>query len=222
MYASSDCGRTDRDNGGAWENIYLGPKGIRHRAALVGLVMGQPRRSKRSRPTSDALLLTAPSSTRNWRLRTRTLTPSSNYTATAYIEAAGSVPTSTNRWYTGIGLRNSSSGSFIIFGPGLYSSGFTGSTLSINRWTSATVFSAASFEQAMWTIHGGAVPNWFRIRDDGTNRYFEYSVNGVDWTTLVSEGRTTFITPDQFCFGADNEGSGADCKIRLRSLAGIS
>ncbi|WP_264076173.1 hypothetical protein [Mycobacterium gordonae] len=74
----------------------------------------------------------------------------------------------------------------------------------------------------VYRLPNGVMPNWLQIRDDGTNRYFDLSVNGVDWVTAFSEGRTAFITPDQFCFGATNESTGADVVMRLRSLAGIA
>jgi hypothetical protein len=205
-----------------WENVWIGPLSKATAPPSSGWSwVNQGAASIAA--DADALLLTAPSSTRNWRMRVRTLTPSSNYIAAAYIEVAGALPTSTNRWYTGIILRNSSSGSFISFGPSLYASGSLGAQLTIYRWTNATTFSASSFEVPASAIHGGSLINMLRIRDDGTNRYFEYSLNGVDWQPpVLTEGRTTFITPDQFGFGVDNEASGADCKIRLRSLAGIS
>jgi hypothetical protein len=221
FYLPNDVGLALRDNGTAWERFMAGPVGFHTAPPTTGWSWVN-QGSATIATDLGAEFLTAPTSTRNWRLRARTLTPSSNYTATAYIEAAGVSPTSTNRWYTGIGLRNATSGSFITFGPSLYAAASIGAQLTIYRWTNATTFSASSFEQATSALAGAGVLNWLRIREDGTNRYFEYSPNGVDWILVFSEGRTTFITPDQFIFGADNEASGQDCKIRLRSLAGIS
>jgi hypothetical protein len=221
FYLPNDVGLALRDNGTAWERFMAGPVGF-HTAPPTTSWSWVNQGGATVATDLGAEFLTAPTSTRNWRLRARTLTPSSNYTATAYIEAAGVSPTSSNRWYTGIGLRNATSGSFITFGPSLYAAASIGAQLTIYRWTNATTFSASSFEQSTSALAGAGVLNWLRIRDDGTNRYFEYSPNGVDWILVFSEGRTTFITPDQFIFGADNEASGADCKIRLRSLAGIS
>jgi hypothetical protein len=220
-YASGDCGREDRDNGTAWENVWIGPLTKATAPPTSGWSwVNQGTASVAA--DADALLITAPTSTRNWRLRARTLSPSSNYTAAAYISVAGVPPTGTNRWYTGIGLRNSTSGSFITFGPSLYAASSIGAQLTIYRWTNATTFSASSFEIAASALHGGSLINQLRIKDDGTNRYFDYTPDGVDWINVFSEGRTAFITPDQFIFGADNEASGQDCKIRLRSLVGIS
>lgn len=220
QYASSDCGRIDRDNGGAWENIYLGPKAFATEPPSSGWSwVNQGGASVAA--DADAILITAPSSTRNWRMRVRSLSPTSNYTATAYLEVAAlSFATGSAQWYGAIGLRNSSLGSFITFGPGYYTTNHV--RFIVYRWTNATTFSASTYDVPIYDVTGAVVPNWIRIRDDGTNRYFEYSLNGVDWILVASEGRTAFITPDQFILGASNEGTGQDMKVRLRSLAGIS
>jgi hypothetical protein len=216
LWVPNDVGLIQRDNSAAWETIWAGTLGtltdppstswswINQGTATTATELGGER-------------ITALTSTRSWRLRTRTLTPSSNYTATAYLEAAGK--SAINSWWTGIGLRNSSSGSFVMFGPVMLS---TGVDLVVSRWTDATTFSATQILPNAYALSGGCIPNWLRIRDDGSNRYFDYSFNGVDWTLLFSEGRTTFITPDQFFFGADNEATGVDLTVRLRSLTGIS
>ena len=38
---------------------------------------------------------------------------------------------------------------------------------------------------------------WFQLKDDGTTRYFNYSMDGVHFFTLYSEARATFSTPNQ-------------------------
>jgi hypothetical protein len=184
FYLPNDVGLALRDNGTAWERFMAGPVGF-HTAPPTSGWSWVNQGGATIATDLGAEFLTAPTSTRNWRLRARTLTPSSNYTATAYIEAVGVSPTSSNRWYTGIGLRNATSGSFITFGPSLYAAASIGAQLTIYRWTNATTFSASSFEQATSTLAGAGVLNWLRIRDDGTNRYFEYSPNGTDWISFL-------------------------------------
>lgn len=223
QYASSDCGRIDRNNGTAWENIYLGPKAFAKEPPSSGWSwVNQGGASVAN--DADAILLTAPNSSgANWRLRARSLSPTSNYIATAYLEhAAVSVASASVSCYAGIGLRNSSSGSYIIFGPGLYVASAYAAMIQVYRYTNPTTFNAASLERNAYNLSEGKVPNWYRIRDDGSNRYFEYSFNGVDWLLAHSESRTAFITPDQFIIGANNNATGADTKLRLRSLSGIS
>ena len=65
------------------------------------------------------------------------------------------------------------------------------------------------------------MPQWFRIRDDNTNRYYETSLNGLDWATLSSEARTTFLTADQIGWGMDFAVSSPTrtTTLRLRSFS---
>ncbi len=63
-------------------------------------------------------------------------------------------------------------------------------------WTTLTSFNAA-------TSLGSAVGNiaeWQRLRDDGTNRYYDISNNGYDWINLWSAGRTNWLTPNAVGF----------------------
>ncbi|MCV7009498.1 hypothetical protein [Mycobacterium gordonae] len=146
MYVSNDVGLIQRDNGSAWEYIWGGPLGyftkppssgwswVNQGTATTATELGGER-------------ITAPSSTRNMRLRTRSLSPASNYSATAYLEA--SVKPATNRMYSGIGLRNSSSGSFITFGPSYQDESTMYTNLAVIRWTNATTVSAVSWQMGL-------------------------------------------------------------------------
>ena len=42
---------------------------------------------------------------------------------------------------------------------------------------------------------------WLQIQDDTTDRFYKYSLDGVNFRTLYSHGRTTFITPNKIGFG---------------------
>lgn len=46
-------------------------------------------------------------------------------------------------------------------------------------------------------------PEWWRIRDDGTNRYLDISPDGSTWVNLYSISRTAFLTPTQVGFAID-------------------
>lgn len=48
---------------------------------------------------------------------------------------------------------------------------------------------------------------FFRIVDNGTNRIFSYSTDGITFTSMFSEGNTVFCTPDNFGFMVNNGGS---------------
>jgi hypothetical protein len=214
LWAPTDVGLIQRDNSTAWETIWAGSlKNLTDPPSTSWSWVNQGTASTATEYGGERV--TAPTSTRNWRMRVRTLTPSSNYTAAAYVEATGATAT---QWLAGIILRDSASGSFITFGPAWSATAILG----VYRWTNSTTVSATSIQQTGYQLVGGSVPQWLRIRDDGSNRYFDYSHNGVDWTTAFSEGRTAFITPNQFGIGISNEASGSDCVFRLRSLTGIS
>lgn len=45
---------------------------------------------------------------------------------------------------------------------------------------------------------------WMRVRDDGTNRNFELSVNGLDWTLFHQHSRTDFLTATQVGWGVND------------------
>ncbi|TDK88805.1 hypothetical protein EUA02_25715 [Mycobacterium paragordonae] len=219
MYVSNDVGLIQRDNGTAWEYIWGGPLGYLTKPPSSGWSWV----NQGTATTATELggeRITAPSSTRNWRMRVRSLSPTSNYSARCYVEVAAKP---TDAWFTGLVLRDTVTQSFITFGVGLVSSpaGYN-AHLGVNRWASSTTFNSESWHQTSYLLPGGAIPQWLGISDDGTNRYFQFSHNGVDWITAFSESRAAYFTPNQFGFGASNEGSGADLVIRLRSLSGIS
>ncbi|MFV8317108.1 beta strand repeat-containing protein [Mycobacterium sp. 23] len=214
QYASSDCGRIDRDNGGAWENIYLGPKAFATEPPSSGwstTTLGSASFSV----SEDARKLTLPSAAGdNWRVEYRTPAATSNYTITAYIEVSALAG---NYFNSGLVLRDGS-GKLIDFGIHC-DSAQGGFHLNVFKWNSATSASA-SYVQKKIPADILAFPNWLRVRDDGSNRYFEYSLNGVDWNLVYSGGRTDFLTMTQIGWGGNNSG-GNSAVVRLRSLSGI-
>ena len=44
--------------------------------------------------------------------------------------------------------------------------------------------------------------SWIRLTDNGTNRISQISADGQHWLTLLTEGRTTFLTADEVGFFA--------------------
>lgn len=155
----------------------------------------------------------------NWKGEIRTLTPSSNYTALFYFDWA--LP-GVDFAQAGIVLRDSVGGSFITFGP-VYNSSSGGFALSATKFTPPTSFAGFYASLPVGFVVGG-IPNWLRVRDDATNRFYEYSFNGVDWILLTSSVRTDFVTPDQIGWGvrANNSGGSYTATVRLRHLSGVS
>ena len=52
-------------------------------------------------------------------------------------------------------------------------------------------------------------PIWIQLRNDGTDLYFDYSLDGANFTNLWSEAVGSFITPTQYGFGGLSVTAGA-------------
>jgi hypothetical protein len=129
---------------------------------------------------SDAaagILLTVPSTAGN-SLRCRTMAaPSTPYTKTALIGLTSPPKTDTGRagfgWYDG---------SAKLQALTVFNSGANGYGIDVENWTNVTTFSSSPYGvQPLW-----ASPVWLRISDDGTTVKFQFSSDGMGWTTLYS------------------------------------
>jgi hypothetical protein len=117
--------------------------------------------------------------------------PTAPYVVTAYLK--GHIFSKDYLAY-GMCLRDSGSGKIIGLNTH-YAGGFE---VIIARYNSPSSFSAS----------GGSylIPDqyeWFRIEDNGTNRIFKVSRDGIEWITLLTESNTTFMTPDQVGFATE-------------------
>lgn len=79
--------------------------------------------------------------------------------------------------------------------------------------------SPSSYSATYGTIQmpaGGGTPLWLRLEDDGTNRHWAISTNGVHFVRIYTVGRTDFITPNQIAvfIGQYTHSDGA---LRVRS-----
>lgn len=210
IYICTDDGLILRDNGSSWDIVEINNS--------VGMTV--PPTSGWSTTTMGTAtvaadkggrLLTMPSAAgENFRIEYRTLSPTSNYTITAHLEY--SFTDLTNYVRGGLVVRDSSSGKIIYFGP-TYNGGFN---IYVMSYVSPTVGDTLYSNRLVSSMQG--LPNRYRIRDDGTTRYYEYSYNGFDWLLFYSHGRTTYITPDNYGWGGLNS-SGTISYVRLRSLA---
>ena len=213
LHFSTDIGIMSRDTGSTWENfgysdggLFTAPPTSSWSTTTLGSATFTSER--------DSYLLTLPAASGdNWRVQYRTLAASSNYTATAYLESS---LVDTISCFTGLTLR-SSGGALIVFGIS-YDAG-TGGTLwklTSTKWTSETAYSA-DYRRIAGTQFT-EVPKWLRFRDDGTNRYSEYSFNGLDWLLYHSVGRTDFMTAAQVGFGGNFNATGVTSYVRMRSF----
>lgn len=158
--------------------------------------------------TKDGVLLTAPASTTdNWRILTMTAPPTPYTITTAHIVNFGGVTANASFQYASLLFWASASGKFQSFDTFKGNSGATGQAqLEVTNWTNVTTFSAVAqgFGNASnqcFFFLGPVI--WQRITDDGTNRIFYTSADGVGWVQMYSTTRTTFITADTIGWGAN-------------------
>lgn len=160
--------------------------------------------------------LVSTGATDNWKGELRTLTPASNYTATFYFDWSSPA---VDHNHCGIILKNSGGAQMIIYGS-FFTSGVR--TLRASAYNNLTSFNADYKSDLVYVLSNG-IPNWLRIRDNGTNRFFEYSYGGIDWVTNFSVSRTDIITPDQIGWGGSFTNAGSITQTtRLRSFSGVA
>lgn len=104
----------------------------------------------------------------------------------------------------GIGVRESGSGKIVA----IEIMGTNGPLrLIIEQFTNTTAFSGNAGVDVQNFIMN---PPWLRVDDDGTNRLWYVSVDGINWLLLLTEGRTTFLTADQLCFHIRSSNTGTN------------
>lgn len=131
-------------------------------------------------------------------LRT-TAAPATPYKITVYMVGA---PLNKASLRYGVGFRESASGKLVTldFAENTASPPLAPFAMRVVTWNNPTSPVAAL------ALQGVGMPfNWLRFGDDGTNRTYEYSQDGQNWSTLFSEARTTFLTADQVFFWVQAE-----------------
>jgi hypothetical protein len=92
----------------------------------------------------------------------------------------------------GLCYRQSSDGKLVTCGI----QGTNTINLATGKWNSATSFSAGYSVSPIGMFLPTSV-FWSRIADDGSDRTWSVSADGVHWTTLHTVGRTDFLTADE-------------------------
>jgi hypothetical protein len=103
--------------------------------------------------------------------------------------------------------RNSATGLWIRFGIQHDTSRLN---LEVHRMNADNTFNSTTANIALSRLWAGNGPLFLRISDDGTNRREQWSADGVNFSTFLSETRTTWTTCDQFGFvtnGSTNYGA---------------
>lgn len=76
-----------------------------------------------------------------------------------------------------------------------YLSATADSTLYVRKWNSPS-----SFNSAYVSIETHNEIAWFQLEDDGVDRFYRVSPDGISWITLHQVTRTDFLTADEICF----------------------
>jgi hypothetical protein len=217
LYYCDDCDAVYRSDGSVWTKIRVGgqagpPMADPPTTGWSSINLG----TNTAGADKDSQIITAASGAGvSLNLRVRTLTPAINYSAVLNLEA-NYPPAATTAFISAAAvLRDSVSGKFLLLGAGDYSSTTGAMILRAASWSSATGTQTPLADLAIGVL---APPKWLRFRDDGTNRHYEYSYNGMDWSELWAEARTTFITADQIGFAVWNSATSQTLVARLRSL----
>lgn len=214
LYFCADTDSVYRSNGSAWAKIRINGQFSANLVDPPSSGLSTVGTGTFSSDKGDRLLSQPSTSGDSFSVEYKALSPTSNYTARAYIDFTLNPKENAQR--AGLALRESSSGKLISWGL----TNVSGQAYRAVKFNSPTSWSADYYTLALSDNLGG-FPNWLQIRDDGTNRYFEYSLNGLDWVTAFSVGRTDFMTPDQIGWGASWNGGSKPYpdKIRCRSLS---
>lgn len=107
----------------------------------------------------------------------------------------------TNYPQYGFGFRDSSSGKLLVTQFQRYTS-----VIQFVRYTNATTVSAA-VGTTHYPTEMGYLPKFFRMVDDGSDLYFQFSAEGVYWYTAYTEAIGAFLTPDQVCIWVNSYNS---------------
>jgi hypothetical protein len=99
--------------------------------------------------------------------------------------------------------RDSVGGKFVVWGVN-YDSFNNEFKIGMSTFNSATSGNANVFFQRLMQMF----PILFlRMTDNGTNRIYYFSVDGVNWTQVYSEARTTWMTANQYGWGVNVGGT---------------
>lgn len=134
--------------------------------------------------------------------------PATPYTITALV-----IPLFGNTTNQGAGLCFRESGSGKVLGFCLHTRAIN--ALNIFGWTDPVTYGGTNPLNASPAFLGSAV--WLRIADDGVNRIYSYSNDGVNFCDLYTEARATFLTADEVGFFINPSNRGSECRLSLLS-----
>lgn len=136
--------------------------------------------------------------------------------ATPYTITAAFLDANLGKNYASCGLifRESGSGKLNTMAHTVFNAGDS-AALEIVKFTNPTLYSSPHYVTALPLTPVGLV--WYRIADNGTNRIFSVSPDGVNWIQVFSVTRTDFLTADQVGFYAETTNNLYDMGMTLVS-----
>jgi hypothetical protein len=120
------------------------------------------------------------------KIRKKTLAATSNYSALLGFSPA---LFSVNTAHCGLVLRESSSSKLITITFQFN----TNWTLGVHRWTNETTYLSTDVIVSFAPLNYV----WFKVVDDGTNRGYYFSVDGINFKLLISASRTAHAVPNE-------------------------
>lgn len=209
IYYCTDCDAVFQDTGTQWNRVKFGQNGTTQ--ALPPTTGWTTLASGTSSVVAaqDGYLMTAVGTSSNGWLFHYRATPGGTYTAKYYFD-----------WNI-LPTQSGSAGCAIVSdGTKLVTYGVSGGTIFVNEYWNQTSFNANEFSSGVTLAHYPG--SWLGINDDGTNRNYLISRNGIDWVTIYSTSRTTWLTATQIGWGMNsNYSTGLNTYGRLRSFAGV-
>lgn len=155
----------------------------------------------------NTIYLDAPYDSTNVRIRKKTA-PATPYTITAAF-----IPHLPRQNFCRVGLvfRESGSGKLKTFAMVWNAAPY----FHLDAWNSPTSINSTTASGLVYTEH----VCFMQISDDGTDRKYRTSNDGVHWWQWYTETRTTFLTADEVGFFVSSEASGYDAGMLLTSWA---
>lgn len=196
IYYCTDIDKVYRDSGAAWQLVSDG----------VGPIIGEPPTTGWSTNTlggstvvadKGGYLFTSSGAGASPTLRCQLRAFASGQTATFHIQP--NLPMLNN---AAVFITVSDGTKFVIFYWQVNGSG-------VQAYACSKFNTATSWNSDYLAAQGGSwaqlmSAQWMRVRDDGTNRNFELSVNGLDWTLFHQHSRTDFLTATQVGWGLND------------------
>lgn len=204
LYYPTDGAINFIDNGTAWLPIIDGTLGVQPPAA-ASFTQGGFQTGTTGVDSHGAVVLTNGSTGGNIiQSMGISITPSTPYTLTVALRSFMWTIANTENANIGIGISNGTLfyvlQAFTFNVPGGIA-GNAGAALYVTQYNNRTTVNTSP--ASGFFNYSGQAHIWMRIKNDGTNRTWQSSVNGIDWYVLFTEGHSTFITESQVFFYLD-------------------